>query len=116
MIAGFFAMIGHSWPLYFGFRGGKGVATAIGIGLVTYPIFGAGALALGAAVMLLSRYVSLGSIVGVTGFAIAVAIRYGLWPVGAWAIALDALVLFRHCGNIGRLIHGTERKIGQKEQ
>ena len=114
IIGGTCAVLGHNWPLFFGFRGGKGVATCIGIGLVTYPPFGALGVVLGSITMLISKYVSLGSMVGVTAFAVGVTIRYGLWPIGLWAILLDLLTLWRHRGNIERLLHGTERKIGQK--
>ncbi|MBQ7455240.1 MAG: glycerol-3-phosphate 1-O-acyltransferase PlsY [Clostridia bacterium] len=116
MIAGLFALIGHMWPVFFGFRGGKGVSTAIGVGLVTFPLFGGIAVAVGGAVMLLSRYVSLGSIMGMAVFGLTVSIVCGLWPAGVWAVAMAALVIVRHSGNIGRLLHGTERRMGQKEQ
>jgi len=114
MVAAVFAVIGHNWPVFFGFRGGKGVATCIGIGLVTYPPFGALAAVVGVIVMLLSRFVSLGSLIGVSFFAVAVTIRYGFWPVGAWAILLDLMVIWRHWENIQRLLSHTERKIGEK--
>lgn len=116
IVGGTLAVIGHNWPLFFGFRGGKGVATCIGIGLITYPPFGALGVVLGVAVMLISKFVSLGSLVGMTAFAVGVTIRYGFWPLGLWAIALDLLAIWRHRSNIQRLINGTENKIGHKAE
>ena len=111
---GTFAVIGHRWPVFFGFSGGKGVATCIGIGLVTYPLFGGLAVVIGVSVMLISRYVSLGSMLGLTAFAVAMVIRYGFWPLGLWGILLAGLVVWRHRANIQRLIHGNENKLGNK--
>lgn len=116
IVAGTCAVIGHNWPIYFGFRGGKGVATCIGIGLVTYPPFALLGILVGAPVILITKYVSLGSLLGICVFAVAVAIRYGIWPLGLWAIALFLLTLWRHQGNVQRLINGTERKIGEKSE
>ena len=113
-VGGTFAALGHMWPVFFRFKGGKGVATCIGVGLVTYPPFGALAFAAGVAVMLLTRYVSLGSMTGLIAFAIGVTVKYGFWPIGAWGFALAALVVWRHRENIKRLIHGTENKLGKK--
>lgn len=113
-VGGTCAALGHMWPVFFGFKGGKGVATCIGVGLVTYPPFGAAGLAAGVAVMLISKYVSLGSMVGLLTFGVCVTVRYGLWPIGLWGLALAALVFWKHRGNIQRLIHGTENKIGKK--
>ena len=114
IIGGTFAVIGHMWPVFFGFSGGKGVATCIGIGLVTYPLFGGLAVVIGVSVMLISRYVSLGSMLGLTAFAVAMVIRYGFWPLGLWGILLAGLVVWRHRANIQRLIHGNENKLGNK--
>ena len=113
IVGGTFAIVGHMWPLYFGFKGGKGVSTCVGVSLVTYPPFGAMALVIGLAVMLITKYVSLGSMLGVLSFAIGVTICYGFWPIGLWAFALEALVVWRHRSNIQRLLNGTENKIGK---
>ena len=113
IVAGTCAVIGHNWPIYFGFRGGKGVATCIGIGLVTYPLFGLLGVLVGTPVMLISKYVSLGSLTGIGAFAVGMTIRYGFWPLGLWAIALFLLAFWRHRGNVQRLLNGTERKMGE---
>ena len=107
------AVLGHMWPVFFGFQGGKGVATCIGIGFATYPLFCAIAVVVGVAAMLISRYVSMASMLGLIAFGIGVTIRYGIWPVGLWGLALAALVVWRHRGNIQRIRTGTESKIDQ---
>ena len=113
-VGGTFAVFGHMWPVFFGFKGGKGVATCIGIGLVTYPLFGLLATVVGLTLMLATRYVSVGSMAGLISFGVAVTIRYGFWPIGLWGLALAALVVWRHRENIRRLLHGTENKFGVK--
>ncbi|MBO4836282.1 MAG: glycerol-3-phosphate 1-O-acyltransferase PlsY [Clostridia bacterium] len=115
IVGGTMAVIGHTWPIYFGLRGGKGIATCIGIGLVTFPPFGLIATITGAAVVFLCRYVSLGSMTGMIVFAAGMTVYYGFWPLGLWAILLALLTIWRHRENIGRLLRGTERKFGQKE-
>jgi len=115
------AVLGHVFSFYLGFRGGKGVATALGVVLGIYPYFtGAGLVALGlwVAVTLISRYVSLGSIVAAVGFVPLFAAfnrrTVGqLWPLLAFGAAVAALILVRHRSNIRRLLTGTENKIGR---
>ena len=115
VVGGTFAVLGHMWPIFFGFQGGKGVATCIGIGFVTYPLFGGLALLIGVAVMLISKFVSLGSMLELIAFAIGVTLYYGLWPIGLWGIGLAALVVWRHRSNIKRLMNGTENRIGKSK-
>jgi glycerol-3-phosphate acyltransferase PlsY len=105
------AVVGHCWPVYLGFKGGKGVATAAGVVFALVPLAGAAALAVFVAVVWLSRYVSLGSL---TACAVA--------PLAAWALgwhqfvpvlALVALVIVvKHASNIRRLLAGNENKLG----
>ena len=110
MIGGAAAAIGHMWPVFFGFKGGKGVATLLGVGLVIDPPVLLIALAIAVLTIVLTKYVSLGSMVGVTAFTIGVIISKGFWPVGLWAAALSALSCWRHRTNIQRLLKGTENK------
>lgn len=110
MIGGAAAAIGHMWPVFFGFKGGKGVATLLGVGLVIHPTVLLIALAIAILTIVLTKYVSLGSMVGVTSFTIGVIIAKGFWPVGLWAAALSALSCWRHKTNIQRLLSGTENK------
>ncbi|MBR3105618.1 MAG: glycerol-3-phosphate 1-O-acyltransferase PlsY [Clostridia bacterium] len=116
MIGGAAAAIGHMWPVFFDFKGGKGVATLLGVGLVIHPVVLLIALALAILTIVLTKYVSLGSMVGVTSFTIGVIIAVGLWPVGLWAAALSALCFWRHKANIQRLLKGTENKFNLKKK
>ena len=114
MLIGFtFVVIGHMWPLYFGFKGGKGVATMIGAGFVINPLIMGIALALGLAAMFISQYVSLGSMTGFAVFAIGMVIVRGFWPMGLWIIAVVALGFWRHRSNIQRILNGTESRLSQ---
>ena len=110
MIGGACAAIGHMWPVFFSFKGGKGVATLLGVGLVIDPPVLLVALAIAVLTIVLTKYVSLGSMVGVTSFTLGVIVFRGFWPVGLWAAALSALCCWRHRTNIQRLLKGTENK------
>jgi glycerol-3-phosphate acyltransferase PlsY len=120
-------ILGHVLSFWLKFRGGKGVATSLGVVLGMYPYFtwaGVGAFAVWVAVVLRSRYVSLASIVAALAFLpIFVAVNVWtigwdatlqLWPMGAFAAVMGALVIFRHRTNVKRLLAGTENKIGKK--
>ncbi|MCL1469165.1 glycerol-3-phosphate 1-O-acyltransferase PlsY [Argonema antarcticum] len=115
-LAGLAAIIGHSWPIWLNFKGGKSVATSLGILLAMSWQVGLGTLGVFAVVMAISRIVSLSSIVG----AIAVsALMFGFGeplPYLLFAIAAGIYVIWRHRANIERLLAGTEPKIGQKLQ
>lgn len=117
MLAGICALLGHDFPVYIGFRGGRGVATAFGVyaGLL-FPL-AAGLVALGLFIVLAFRYMSLMSIITVPlGALVLLALALlGLVPY-SYAIfggVASALVLLRHLGNIRRLLSGTEPKLGQ---
>lgn len=108
------AVLGHVFPLYLRFRGGKGVATALGALAALAPWPTAGGLAAVLLVVSWTRLVSLGSIVGVT----LVPILMFFWEVEAWYAAAGAaialLVIVRHSSNIRRLRAGTERRLGER--
>ncbi len=117
------AILGHVFSLYLHFRGGKGVATALGVVLGIWPYFtypGLCALGLWILVTLLSRYVSLGSVIAALGFLPLFAIFHWpvgrLWPLGGFAALMVILILVRHRGNMRRLLAGTENKIGARKQ
>lgn len=110
-------VIGHNWSVYIRFAGGRGVSTSLGGFCVLLPPAWAIVMVLGVGVIALSRYVSLGSIVG-AGVAPLIAIGF-LWfgtpPEPAiYAAVAGALVIYRHRDNIRRLLTGKESRIGQK--
>ena len=112
--AGLASIIGHVYPFWLRFRGGKGVATAAGVFAVLTP----SALGIAAAVFLvavwISRYISVGSMMAAAALAIAAATgdAPGIVAVGATVSAL--LILYRHRTNLTRLLAGTERRVGQR--
>ena len=117
LFAGIFVVLGHNWPVFFGFRGGKGVASSCGVLLYCFPIPALISFALGAAVIAVTKFVSLGSLTVLTAYAILLSVfwSHGDWRIICWAFLLAALVYLRHKENISRLIHGTENKLGQKK-
>lgn len=106
----FAAVIGHVWPVWHGFRGGKGAATVIGATLVLWPAAVPVLLAVWLGVLILTGYVGLGTIL--TGLALAtlaIAIRADT-PKLAFAIAAALLLVWTHRGNLARLRAGTESR------
>ena len=113
-LSAFAAFLGHLYPLYFRFQGGKGVATALGaITALAWPV-GLVTCALWLAVAAVTRYSSLASMVAAVGAPIA-AFRLAPEPVNVAILAAVAvLLLWRHRGNIRRLAAGTESRIGRQ--
>lgn len=115
MIAGLCCVIGHNWPLFFRFRGGKGVATTGGVMLYCFPVPALICIALTVAVIALFRYISVGSILLVTAFFIfSFFFSNGNTCIILWAFLLMVMCVARHHANISRLIQGTENKLGNK--
>jgi glycerol-3-phosphate acyltransferase PlsY len=110
--AGVAAVIGHIYPVWLRFRGGKGVATASGVFGVLTPLPAMVAAAAFAAVVARTRFVSLGSIVATIVLPIAEWFTPGLRAVDIGATIVAALILFRHRGNVARLRSRTERAVG----
>ena len=110
--AGVAAVAGHVYPVWLGFRGGKGVATASGAFGVLSPLPTAIAAAAFALTVYRSRFVSLGSIVATIVLPIVEWLTPGLRAVDVGATLAAALILFRHRGNMARLRSGTERAMG----
>jgi acyl phosphate:glycerol-3-phosphate acyltransferase len=120
-IAALAALIGHCYPVFIGFKGGRGVATGAGAILVISPLTFLIAMITTLSTIAISRYVSLGSIVGgltsmICGiiFFFAGQIAYVHLPQLVYLIVGPALVIILHHDNISRLLAGKERKIGQK--
>ncbi|MGI8836415.1 MAG: glycerol-3-phosphate 1-O-acyltransferase PlsY [Pyrinomonadaceae bacterium] len=115
-VAAVAVLIGHIFPMWLGFRGGKGVATGVGVFLILSPISVVAAAIVFFVIVLLTRYVSLGSIVAAIAVPIVILIDNSFTPdrdfqpVLFAAIACAALIVFAHRANIGRLFRGTESK------
>jgi glycerol-3-phosphate acyltransferase PlsY len=110
------AVLGHMYPVWLRFEGGKGVATGLGAFAPLVPRAAVGALAVFALVALATRYVSLGSVSGgVALAALALALRGGD-PVALAAAFTAALVVFRHRSNLRRILGGAERRMGQPRE
>jgi len=121
------AILGHIFPIYVKFKGGKGVATSFGVALGLWPYFTVCALFFAATwvvVVLIWRYVSLASIAASVTIPIVLIVAIiltpgwsfgNLWPVLIVAVAIPVMVIIRHLENIKRLLAGTESKIRQKK-
>jgi acyl phosphate:glycerol-3-phosphate acyltransferase len=125
-VAGLAALIGHIYPVFIGFKGGRGVLTGAGALLVISPLTFLISLIVLAITILTSRYVSLGSILGCLTTIICGIVFYFVGRVNpeffgkvslaqlVFMVIGPALVIIVHYDNIGRLLSGTERKLGQK--
>jgi len=102
--------LGHCYPVYLGFKGGKGVATALGIFLVLSPLAVLGALLVFVALLWKWRYVSLASVSAAAVTPLLVYLVEGSIPLLLGTLFISAMVILRHRGNIERLINGTENR------
>ena len=116
MFAGVFVILGHNWPVFFHFKGGKGVASSCGVMLFCFPVPAIICYIVTIAVIALTRFVSLGSMILLTLYAILVSVFWSngnIWII-LWSVFLAALCIYRHRANIARLLSGTENKLGKK--
>ncbi len=111
---GLAAFVGHLWPLFFHFKGGKGVATAAGVLLAINPLLGLATLATWALVALFFRYSSLASLVAAAFAPFYQLLIWGGSPLVLTIAVMSLLLFWRHSANLQKLIRGTESKIGQK--
>lgn len=115
LLAGLFCVIGHNWPVFFHFRGGKGVATTGAVMLYCFPVPALICIALTIAVIAVFRYISVGSMLLVISFFILSFFFSGMNAcIIIWALILMIMCVARHHANISRLIHGTENRLGSK--
>jgi acyl phosphate:glycerol-3-phosphate acyltransferase len=121
-------IIGHVFPIYLGFRGGKGVSTSLGVLLGLWPYYTVCGLVAAVSWLVtvwIWRYVSLGSMVLALSFVASLLVAIAmvpswkmaqLWPLVVFAVVMAGLVILRHKDNIGRLLAGTESKVWQKKE
>lgn len=116
IIAGLCAVVGHNWPIYLKFKGGKGVATSVGVFIGLAPLAMLICLGLFVVIVAIWRYISLGSIVIACCLPLLMYhYNYGTYLL-IFSILVGIFIILRHISNIKRLISGTENKFGQKGQ
>lgn len=114
LLAAIAAIAGHNWSLFLGFKGGRGVATGAGVLLVLAPpVLGIAAL-IWIVTVLLTRYVSLGSVLAASSIPLFMLIFKKTWTYVVFGFAAGAFVVYRHVPNIKRLFAGTENKLGNR--
>lgn len=114
-LAGLFAIIGHTFPVYYGFRGGKGVATSLGVLLMVNPQIGLICLIFALIIMIATRWVSLGSIMAAILFPLLTVFMIDSFYAKVISVLIGLLVIFNHRANIKRLKDGTENKLSFKK-
>jgi glycerol-3-phosphate acyltransferase PlsY len=111
-LVGLAAFVGHVWPVFFGFKGGKGVATAAGVLLGINPLLGLATLATWLIIAWFFRYSSLASIVSAAFAPFYQLLIWGGGPVALAILVMGLLLVWRHSENIARLVAGKESRIG----
>jgi len=115
-LVGLAAFLGHLWPVFFGFKGGKGVATAAGVLLALNPWLGAATLLTWLIIAAFFRYSSLASIVAALFAPFYQLLIWGVAPMLLSITAMSLLLLWRHAANLRKLFAGTESRIGAKRE
>ncbi len=113
-LVGLAAFVGHLWPVFFGFKGGKGVATAAGVLLALNPWLALATLASFAIILFFFRYVSLASIVAAVFAPFYQLLIWGMGEAAMAILVMSLLLVWRHSANIQKLLAGTESKLGRK--
>ncbi|HAG56691.1 MAG TPA: acyl-phosphate glycerol 3-phosphate acyltransferase [Ruminococcaceae bacterium] len=119
-VGGLFAILGHLYPVYFGFRGGKGILTSIGIIAVINPLVFLGLLIIGLPLIFLTKIVSVGSLAGAVCYPF-LTLLVDFWQGGvswldfSFSLVIALLVIWMHRSNIKRLLNGTENRFGSKK-
>jgi acyl phosphate:glycerol-3-phosphate acyltransferase len=124
IIAGIFAVIGHIWTIFAGFKGGKGIATALGMLLMIITVDMLIAIGVFIIVVTISRYVSLGSLMGSISVPLSLIIRENVFNVDIpsyntilpFIIAVSLLVVYTHRKNVVRILAGSENKLSFKKK
>jgi acyl phosphate:glycerol-3-phosphate acyltransferase len=115
ILGGVAVLLGNFFNIFLGFKGGKGVAASLGVFLALAAIPVLLAFTLFLVVVAVTRYISLGSILAAIALPILVAVFQGIDPLFYMMLVICGLVIFKHRANIGRLVKGTENKMGRKK-
>jgi len=115
-LAGLAAVLGHCYPLFLGFKGGKAVATSLGVFLVLAPLPCLAAAGIFILVISLTRFVSLGSILAAVSFPFLLLLFRKPEPTAVMAACIAGLIVWRHRENIGRLVRREERKFSLRKK
>ena len=115
LLCGFAVIVGHIWPVIYGLKGGKGVATTLGVAIVLAPWNTLWCVIVGLLLMILFRRVSLGSLVGILVFPISAVILHQSIFMILWGIAVTLIIWYKHRENIRRLLQGREPRIHFKK-
>ncbi|MFZ5547292.1 MAG: glycerol-3-phosphate 1-O-acyltransferase PlsY [Pseudomonadota bacterium] len=113
-LVGLAAFVGHLWPVFFRFQGGKGVATAAGVLMALNPLLGAATLLTWVIIAAFTRYSSLAAIVAAAFAPFFLLLNWGVTPMLLAVTVMSLLLVWRHSANISKLLAGTESKLGQK--
>ncbi|WP_352419932.1 glycerol-3-phosphate 1-O-acyltransferase PlsY [Proteiniborus sp.] len=116
LIGGVFVVVGHNWPVLLKFKGGKGIASTIGVATTINYQIALICIVVGLVIVIITKYVSLGSITAISLLPIlaVVMVRPFDFNFFIFCLILTSMAIFRHRSNIKRLINGNESKLGQK--
>lgn len=117
IVAALFVVIGHNWPVFYHFQGGKGVACSTAVVLLIHPLCGLPSILLCVLVIAVTKYISLGSMTMLLTYMVLIwIVCFGQWALCIFATLLFIMCVYRHRANIQRLLNGTENKIGRRVQ
>lgn len=111
-LAAIFVILGHDYPVYYGFKGGKGVATSLGVIMAINPKIGAICLVFALLLIIITRMVSIGSVTAAVLYPIIVLFLMSDYFI--FALIIAGILIFKHRSNIRRILKGEESKIGEK--
>ena len=114
LIAGAAAIVGHNWPIVLKFKGGKGIATSIGVALMIHPTSALICISLGAVILIVFKYVSLASVSAIALLPIFLYFKGRDYFI--FGLLISFMAIYRHRENIKRLLNGTESKITSKSK
>lgn len=114
LLCGVAVVVGHNWPIFLNFKGGKGIATSLGVVLGVSPLAALVMIIIGIGVITLSRYVSLGSVMAALSFPLLMFFFKKPFSYMVFSLILSALAIYQHRENIKRLLAGKESKIGER--